>query len=82
MTPPTVPGMPVAPKLAAKIASARQEREDAITNLEHADRDLERLMRQAVTEGGSLREIAALSGVSHQHVANAVNGRPWKKRPE
>lgn len=38
----------------------------------------DRLIRQAVTEGGSLREVAADAGLSHTAVKFIAHGRPPK----
>ena len=48
------------------LRGAKHRVQDAI---KHRDK----LIRQAVKEGGSYREVAALAGVSHQTVANIVN---------
>lgn len=41
-----------------------------------AERD--RLVRQAVTEGGSLRSVGAAAGISHTAVKFIAHGRPTK----
>jgi hypothetical protein len=38
----------------------------------------DRLIRQAVSEGGSLREVGAAAGVSHTAVKFIAHGRPPK----
>lgn len=66
---PTVPPMAIDPHTAAalrtagdKVAEWTEKRDAAI--------------RQAVAEGGSLREVAALVGISHMAVKYIAHGRP------
>ena len=51
--------------------------DNALRGAKHRVRDAikhrDKLIRQAVTEGKSYREVSALAGVSHQTVANIVN---------
>ena len=58
--------MTVPPDIRRALQRAERRVRDA-----NAKRD--ELIREAVEAGGSLREVAALAGVSHQTVANIVN---------
>ena len=59
--------MPIAPDLAGPLVRIGQER--------GTRRDEERrLIREAFGQGGSLREIARLTGLSHTHVSRIVEG--------
>lgn len=66
----TVPPMPIDPDLAERIEKNRA----AIDGLEDTQASLlnerDELIRRAVADGASLREVAALVGLSHTQVAN------------
>lgn len=57
--------VPVEPRLAKRIQAATERRQAA--EVEH-----ERLIVEAVSAGGSLREVAALAGLSHVAVLKIV----------
>ena len=66
----TVSPMPIDPDLAKRIEKNRT----AIDGLEDTQASLlnerDELIRKAVADGASLREVAALVGLSHTQVAN------------
>lgn len=41
-----------------------------------ATKERDELIRQAITEGGTLREVGAAAGLSHQAVKFIARGRP------
>lgn len=57
----TVQNMPIDPELARRLRASA-------TNLERARERRNQLIAQAVAEGGSLREVGALVGLSHTQV--------------
>lgn len=68
----SVSPMPIDPELAKQMEFNRE----AMTGLEDSQSKLiaerDDLIRKAVADGASLREVAALVGLSHTQVANIV----------
>lgn len=71
MTETTLPPMAVDPETAKNL---RQAGKKAAWWTEHRDR----LIRDAVAKGGSLREVGAAVGLSHMAVKFIAHGRPAK----
>lgn len=68
MDAPTVAAMALSPDLQANLKTAgRKVREWTATR--------DRFIKQAVAEGGSLREVGAAVGLSHQAVKFIAHGR-------
>ena len=64
----TLPAVPVSDELRRTLRTAGTK-----ASYWQAERD--RLIRQAVSEGGSLREVGDLAGISHTAVMFIVKGR-------
>lgn len=69
MTETTLPRVTIEPDLARKLRTAGQKVSEWTT-----ERD--RLIREAVAAGGSLREVGEAAGVSHTAVKFIAKGRP------
>lgn len=65
----TLPGVVLDPDLARKLTAAGRKVAEWTS-----ERD--RLIREAVAAGGSLREVGAAAGVSHTAVKFIAHGRP------
>lgn len=69
MTETTLPLMPVHDETKKALRTAGRKVDEWTT-----ERD--RLIKQAVKEGGSLREVGELAGISHTAVKFIAHGRP------
>lgn len=65
----TLPPVAVNPDLARKLRTAGR-------NVERWTSERDRLIREAVAAGGSLREVGEAAGISHTAVKFIAHGRP------
>lgn len=68
MTETTLPGV-LTPELTRALRTAGQK-------VEHWTTERDRLIREAVAAGGSLREVGEAAGLSHTAVKFIAHGRP------
>jgi DNA-directed RNA polymerase specialized sigma24 family protein len=71
----TFPVVTIDPALALRLQTAGRRSRDLAEESTKADAERDALIRQARAEGGSLREIGELAGISHTQVKNIAHGR-------
>ncbi len=78
----TFPVVTVSPALSRQLEAARRKSEAAHRKADQADEERAALVKQAREEGGTLREVGELAGLSHTQVKFIAHGRPPRQPAE